>query len=103
MRKSILVLLLCAFTFIVVHDFVIMTMDHDTQTELVLYESGQLHSEAMCDVSKLHNHLHESLIVLAMTSQLTQHCLSIKTVVLMPLKTIIPQHISTGLYRPPIF
>ncbi len=60
MKKFILSLLLSAFVFVSVHDYIIESIDHDTQSELYLYESGQI--DAVCDVTKTHEILHESLI-----------------------------------------
>ncbi len=102
MKKSVLLFLLGVFSFIIVHDFVIMTMDGDTQTELVLHESGQLQIEAMCDASKLHNHLHESMIVhdIGLCALLPDK--DLKAAVIASTTQIIPRDISSKLYRPPI-
>jgi len=59
MRKFVLALLLQAFIFVIVHDYVIESIDSETQSELYLYASGQLSQP--CDVSKMHQVLHDSM------------------------------------------
>ncbi len=62
MKKFLLTLLLSAFVFVSVHDYIIVAIDQDTQSELYLYESGQI--EAVCDVTKTHEALHEALMAI---------------------------------------
>ncbi len=60
MKKFLLTLLLSAFVFVSVHDYIIVAIDQDTQSELYLYESGQI--AAICDVTETHEALHEALM-----------------------------------------
>ena len=60
MKKFVLSLLLSAFVFVSVHDYIIVAIDQDTQSELYLYASGQI--DDVCDVTKTHEALHEALL-----------------------------------------
>ncbi len=62
MKKFVLTLLLSAFVFICVHDYIIETIDQDTQSELYLYDAGQISS--VCDITQTHEVLHDTLIAI---------------------------------------
>ncbi len=60
MKKFLLTLLLSVFVFVSVHDYIIVAIDQDTQSELYLYESGQI--VVVCDVTQTHEALHDALM-----------------------------------------
>ncbi len=62
MKNYILGVLVAAFLFVTVHDFVILHFDGDTQTELILKEDGKLDTEQMCKSSQVHHALHDMLV-----------------------------------------
>ena len=102
MKTFVLTLLLSAFVFIVVHDYVISHVDNDTQTELVYLESGHIDTEMLCDISKLHHHLHESFIGTAYFGEFLLNDTVCKTFVQNYTPTFTPFDLSHTLYRPPI-
>ncbi len=59
MKKFVLTLLLSAFVFLSVHDYIIVTIDQDTQSELYLYESGQI--ATVDKATQAHEALHDAL------------------------------------------
>ncbi len=102
MKKFILTLLLSAFVFIVVHDYIIGQIDNDTQTELVFLESGHIDTDMMCDVSKLHHHLHECFIGAEYADIISFNDTICKTFVQNYTPTFNPFNLLHTLYRPPI-
>lgn len=62
MKKFVLTFLLSAFVFVSVHDYIVVHIDHDTQSELYLYESGQI--TEVCDTTEKHQALHDSLMAI---------------------------------------
>ena len=67
MKKIILSALLFAFTMSVMHDYVIVNIDTDTQSEL-LYSS--LYEVSMDSASQLHDNIHRSLDVFVVDNSL---------------------------------
>jgi hypothetical protein len=59
LKRRILGLLLSAFIFIIIHDFVIGWIDSDTQAELTTYEIQQI---SLCESSIVHENIHNSLM-----------------------------------------
>ncbi len=102
MKTYILGILLSAFVFITVHDFVITYFDNDTQSELIMKAQGDIDAEQMCDISLVHESLHEMVLA----TDLVVEC-GVETM-------LIPENISSSytlpyigevfqsLYRPPI-
>ncbi len=58
-RKYILKILLSAFVFIALHDFVIGYLDADTQVEIYVNKIEKIH---LCKASVLHEHIHQSIM-----------------------------------------
>ncbi len=102
MKRYILAVLLNAFVFITVHDFVLNSIDSDTQQELLLLENNELSQNGICDTSKLHHHLHESLISCQMQNEDIMNDTVCKTYVNSYKSRIIPDFTPLSLYRPPI-
>ncbi|GEM_PF-7046871 len=102
MRNYILALLLSAFVFITVHDFIIDAKDYDTQTELILEANGQLDFEQMCKVSQLHDSLHEMLLAPDLVPDIKVKTEEIKTNINLFHTKYIIDFIPQSLYRPPI-
>jgi len=102
MKNYILSLLLSAFVFIVVHDFVIDVKDHDTQSELIMKASGQIDFEQMCKTSQVHDALHEMFVAPDLVLKLKLPASEIKTTINLFHPTYIIDFIPQSLYRPPI-
>ncbi len=102
MKRYILAILLNAFVFITVHDFVLNSIDSDTQQELVLLENNKLTATSICDTSKVHHHLHESLISCQMQNFDISNDTICKTYVNSYKSQIVPDFTPLNLYRPPI-
>ncbi len=99
MKKFVLTLLLSAFVFISVHDYIIESIDQDTQSELYLYDLGAV--EAVCDITKTHEVLHDILLVAEvihapLLSSFCIHCASYDT------RHFSPTSITQGIFYPPI-
>jgi len=60
-RRGILTLLLNAFVFIAMHDYIIAHIDPDTQVELYMQE---IDNTPLCDSSNLHEHVHSSMMTI---------------------------------------
>jgi hypothetical protein len=69
-RRRVLGLLLTAFMFIVVHDFVIMDIDPDTQVELYMHK---IDSSTLCESSNLHEHVHISMESIFNSNELNRY------------------------------
>lgn len=98
-KRWILTLLLSAFVFIVVHDFVMNQVDPDTQTELVLYSAEQT---PLCDTSSLHELLHASMMVTPCRYEDKGYHDSLKMSHYTEPKTLIFSIHLHSLFRPPI-
>ncbi len=99
MRKFILSLLLSAFVFISLHDYIIETIDQDTQRELYLYESGQVSD--VCDVTQAHQTLHDSTMAI---NTITYNASSAKSSYTLAhtRNSFVPLAPSNTIYFPPI-
>jgi len=98
-KKWILKLLLSAFVFIVVHDFVMNQVDPETQVELTLYKMEHI---PLCDASSLHELLHASMIAIPCRCDAKGYHDSYKThLYTEPKKPIFSTHLNS-LFRPPI-
>lgn len=99
MKKFILTLLLSAFVFVSVHDYIIVSVDHDTQSELYLHESGQI--SEVCDSTEIHQILHASLIAI---DTLFYAQSSDKELYITPLNTpnLFPTSSPESIFNPPI-
>ncbi len=69
-KKYILRALLSAFLFIVVHDFVLGYIDSDTQTTIYM---KKIENTALCDVSVLHELIHQALMSTDKISSLQEY------------------------------
>ncbi len=59
MRKNILKVLLIAFVFVAMHDFIMVYVDSDTQVELCLKKVEKID---LCNTSVIHELVHQSLV-----------------------------------------
>lgn len=98
-KKWILKLLLSAFVFIVVHDFVMNQIDADTQTEIALYKMDKI---PLCDASSLHELLHASMMVTPCRCDVKSYHDSYKTHLYKEPKSPIFSTYINSLFRPPI-
>ena len=102
MKSYILSLLLIVFSFIVVHDFVIMAKDYDTQNELILKASGEIDTEQMCKPSQLHDILHEMIVASDILFLPVLSSFEVSMDVPVFHQTYHPLFSPQNLYRPPI-
>ncbi len=58
-RKNILKVLLIAFVFVALHDFIMVYIDSDTQVELCLKKVKKID---LCNTSVIHELVHQSLV-----------------------------------------
>jgi Ni2+-binding GTPase involved in maturation of urease and hydrogenase len=96
-KSLILTLLLSAFAFVIIHDFVVQHYDADVQIETSYVHT---HNKMMCDASVLHEHIH-SMMFYAIDSELYV----VESVNFSPTFLEDSQHTNTtskALYRPPI-
>ena len=99
MKKFVFALLMQAFIFVVVHDYVIESIDSETQSELYLYASGQLLEP--CDVSKIHQVLHDSMMAIdVLPSVLLVSIMIHESSLYMPQFTL--SYSPESIYHPPI-
>ncbi len=102
MKNFIMAILLGAFVFITLHDFILKSIDYDTQQEIVLLDNNRISIDAICDTSKIHYHLHESLLSFNISKDSLVGIMLFKTYMGLvnfqkPLEFII-----FDIYRPPI-
>jgi hypothetical protein len=98
-RKQILTLLLSAFVFIVMHDFIIVKIDSDTQTELYMHK---IENVTLCETSVLHELIHMSLIYVDQLSSSVNYMIDVKTLAFFEIDKTFSSHLRYRLYRPPI-
>jgi len=101
MKRYILLFLLQTFVFVVIHDYTIWKVDSDTQSEIVVIEHGSVQTDEVCDISKLHHHLHEVLISTDISLHQNRDVVCSASVP-MYISSIIPFELHSSLYRPPI-
>ena len=102
MKKFVLKILISAFVFIVVHDYVIAYFDSDTQSELILAKKSEISDIYMCDLSKTHQYLHESLICINPCHNLTIKDIHLKKDIFPSVLTILAYDLINQIYKPPI-
>ena len=99
LKRWILTLLLSAFIFVVMHDFVMNKIDPSTQTELTFSKIEQV---PLCDVSSLHELLHASMMVTPCKYEEKSYHDSLKMSHYTEPKTLIFSTHLHSLFRPPI-
>ncbi|NPA82341.1 MAG: hypothetical protein GXO31_07000 [Epsilonproteobacteria bacterium] len=103
MKNYILAILLAAFTFIIVHDFVITVEDTDTQTELILKDSGQIDSTQMCNVTQVHDFLHEMIVAPDILSDFSLSLVIAEDNKIFLDSKLYKDFLPSSLYKPPIY
>lgn len=98
-RKQILRLLLSAFIFVTVHDFVIGYVDADTQVDLYMHQAQQA---PLCSASVIHELIHMSLISIESSCDISSYLISEKTWVQTRKDNVFSSLFQHRLDRPPI-
>ncbi|HIP59558.1 MAG TPA: hypothetical protein EYH01_03920 [Campylobacterales bacterium] len=98
-RKQILGLLLSAFVFIVMHDFIMVHIDPETQTELYMHK---IENVALCETSTLHELIHQALMSTVQLFYSDTSIVSSKTWVSYEIDNTFSSRLKHKLYRPPI-
>ena len=99
MKKLILTLLLSAFVFVSVHDYIIVAVDHDTQSELYLHESGQI--SEVCQATEMHQMLHASLIAIDTDFYIQASAKQLYSAPL-DISNLFPTSLPESIFNPPI-
>jgi len=98
MKKFVLTLLLSAFVFVSVHDYIIVSIDQDTQSELYLHDSGQI--SEVCDVTETHQALHDALMAIDIVFYPLKDDGNLQKVVLEPTNFLLSSS-PQSIYHPP--
>ena len=98
-RKQILTLLLSAFVFIVMHDFIIVKIDPDTQAELYMHKVENI---VLCETSVLHELIHQALMNVSQSSSSNIYMTYNKTWSYFDIDNTFSSLLKHRLYRPPI-
>ncbi len=98
-KKQILGLLLSAFIFMAMHDFIIGYIDPDTQTELYMH---QVKNQLLCEASVLHELIHQVLMTIEQISSPDIYFTYNKTWSYSDIDNTFSSLLKHRLYRPPI-
>lgn len=98
-RKRILSILLSAFVFMAMHDFIIAHVDSDTQAELYMHK---VENVPLCDASVLHELIHMTLMSVNQAPSCAPEITISKTWGYCTIDNAFSSLLKHRLYRPPI-